>query len=269
MAIQAQLYSENFGWGAQDLVMENGACGFDTLCLLPQHQHQQQQHLMQFDQFQSLSHHKDHSFLVGSSLPFLPRNDDHQHQSMALPQIVSAHFEKQRMEFEHFINLQNERLRIAMQEQRKQQISVLVKKYESKTQFLLKQKEEEMAKASNRTMELQNFLKKLETESQTWQRIAKEKEAMVASLNSTIGRLRESAGNAAEDAESCCKNMEEEENTEKRIRRKMVCKCCNSRESCVVMLPCRHLCSCKDCEVFLDSCPVCTTVKKATVEALI
>lgn len=242
------------------MAMENGGCGFDTLCLLPQQQQQQHQHLMQFDQqFQ-----KDDAFLVGSSLHFLPRNNlNHDHQSMPLPHTVSAHFEKQRLEFEHLINLQNERLRIAMQEQRKQQISVLVKKYESKTQFLLKQKEEEIAKASNRTMELQNFLKRLESESQTWQRIAKENEAMVASLNSRIGRLRESAGNAAEDAESCCENT-----TEKR-RRKMVCKCCNSRKSSVVMLPCRHLCSCKDCEVFLDSCPVCRTVKKATVEALI
>ncbi|KAL0386866.1 UNVERIFIED_CONTAM: putative BOI-related E3 ubiquitin-protein ligase 3 [Sesamum radiatum] len=156
-----------------------------------------------------------------------------------------------------------------MQEQRKQQISVLVKKYESKTQILLK-KEEEIGKASSRKMELQNFLKRLESESQTWQRIAKENEAMVASLNSTIGRLRESAGNAAQDAESCCENRQDmEENTSEKRKRKMVCKCCNSRNSSVVMLPCRHLCSCKDCEVFLDSCPVCRTVKKATVEALI
>ncbi|KAL0412385.1 UNVERIFIED_CONTAM: putative BOI-related E3 ubiquitin-protein ligase 3 [Sesamum radiatum] len=222
---------------------------------------------MQFDdQFQ-----KDHTFLVGSNLHFLPRNNvNHDHESIPLPHTVSALVEKQRLELEHFINLQNERLRIAMQEQRKQQISVLVKKYESKTQFLLKQKEEEMAKASNRTMELQNFLKRLESESQTWQRIAKENEAMVASLNSRIGRLRESAGNAAEDAESCCENGQDmEENATEKRRRKMVCKCCNSRQSCVVMLPCRHLCSCKDCEVFLDSCPVCRTVKKATVEALI
>ncbi|KAI3447933.1 hypothetical protein Pfo_004598 [Paulownia fortunei] len=274
MAIQAQLYSENFGFalGApQDLLMENG-CGFDNLCFIPQ----QQQQLMQFDQFQNSSHPKNLNFSVDNNITLLPKNNMiDQQQSMAFSHSVSAHIEKQRLEFEQFINLQNERLRLAMQEQRKQQIALLVKKYESKAQLLLKQKEEEIAKAANRTMELQDFLKRMEIETQTWQRVAKENEAMISSLNSTIQRLRDSAylsANAAEDAESCCQNREEkEERTEngEEKKRAMVCRCCNSRNSCVVMLPCRHLCSCKDCEVFLDSCPVCRMVKKGSIEALI
>ncbi|KAK6120874.1 hypothetical protein DH2020_023714 [Rehmannia glutinosa] len=270
MAIQAQLYSENFGLalGApQDLMMES-SFGFDNLCFVPQ----QQQQLMQFDQFQNFSPQKNLNFLVenNNNIPFIPKNNmNDQQQSMAFSQSVSAHIEKQRMEFEQFINLQNERLRLAIQHQRKQQISLIVKKYESKAQFLLTQKQEEITKAANRTMELQEFLKRMEIENQSWQRVAKENESMVASLNSTIQRLRESqslSANAAEDAESCCQNGEEKE---EKIENKMVCKGCNSRNSCVVLLPCRHLCSCKDCEVFLDSCPVCRMVKKGSIIALI
>lgn len=154
---------------------------------------------------------------------------------------------------------------MAMQEQRKQQVAVLMKKYEMKTQFLVRQKEEEIAKAANRTAELQNFLKRMEIENLTWQRAAKESEAMIASLNESIQRLRETAENAAEDAESCCDGgaAEEEE-----AERRMVCRCCNSREPCVVMMPCRHLCACKDCEVFLDSCPVCSMPKRSTILAV-
>ncbi|KAK4405356.1 hypothetical protein Sango_0542100 [Sesamum angolense] len=184
MAIQAQLYSENFGWGGQDLVMENGGCGFDTLCLLPQQQQQQQQqHLMQFDQFQ-----KDHTFLVGSSLHFLPRNNvNHDHQStlcrrLFLPILRSKDWKLSTSSI-----------------YREAAISVLVKKYNPR---LSKNK-----KSETRTMELQNFLKRLESESQTWQRIAKENEAMVASLNSTIGRLRESP------ARRCCENRQDMEKT--------------------------------------------------------
>lgn len=158
-----------------------------------------------------------------------------------------------------------------MQEERKQQMAILVKKYEWKSEFLVKQKEEEIARAANRNVELENFMKRIEIENQTWQAVARENEAMIASLNSSIQRLRESAENAANDAESCCENVEEEEEERERMKKKkkMICRCCNSRNSCVVMLPCRHLCSCKDCEVFLDSCPVCSMPKKATIEALI
>lgn len=160
---------------------------------------------------------------------------------------------------------------MALQEQRKHQTALFMKKYESKIQFLIKQKNEEIAKAANRTMELQDFLKRMEIENQTWQRVAKENEAMVASLNCTIQRLRETASNAAEDAESCCCLEGEKETAETwdQETRKMVCRCCNSRNACVIMLPCRHMCSCKDCEVILDYCPVCKMIKKASIEALV
>ncbi|KAL0383927.1 UNVERIFIED_CONTAM: putative BOI-related E3 ubiquitin-protein ligase 2 [Sesamum radiatum] len=253
MAIQAQIYS-GFGFGCpQDLLMMENACGFSNQFFIqkPQQEHQHQPLIM----------HKS---------PFLLPTDDHHHQSMLLSHTIdSAHIENQRMEIDFFINSQNERLRLALQEQRKQQIALFMKKYESKIQFLIKQKEEEIARAAKKSMELQDFLKRMEVENQTWQRVARENEAMVASLNSTIERLREEAGNAAEDAESCC--VEEEKRTETWVEkaRKMVCRCCNSRNSCVIMLPCRHLCSCRDCEALLDSCPVCTTVKKASIEALV
>ncbi|KAG6401432.1 hypothetical protein SASPL_138289 [Salvia splendens] len=259
MAIQAQLFSENLafplGNSSQDLTLENG-CGFDHLCFVPQQQHQQQ--LIQLDQFQNSPR-----TLVDNNAQF--------HQFMTFSHSVSSHIERQRLEFEQFLNLQNERLRMAMQEQRKQHISVLMTKYEWKSDLLLKQKDEEIAKAANRTTELHNFMKKMEIENLTWQRVAKEKEAMIASLNDSIQRLRESAflsENAAEDAESCCRDMEEEEERTE-TKKKMVCRICSTRNSCVVMLPCRHLCSCKDCEVFLDSCPVCSMPKKAAIEALI
>lgn len=49
----------------------------------------------------------------------------------------------------------------------------------------------------------------------------------------------------------------------------MICKRCHSRRSCFLFLPCRHLSSCKDCEAFLEACPICGMPKKGSVEALI
>ncbi|XP_073042472.1 probable BOI-related E3 ubiquitin-protein ligase 3 [Primulina eburnea] len=257
MAIQAQLVSDqSFGFslgGPHDSIMETDA-GFNHSFLIPQHQQ-----LMQFGPFQNFYQHKNQSSFLNN----LTVKDQ---QSVLFSRSLSSQIEKQRMEIDRFISLQNERLRQALQEQRKNQISTMMKKYESNIQSLLKQKEEEMLKAINRRMELEKHLERMEMENQTWKMAAKEKEAIAAALNSKIQRLRESAClsvNAAEDAESCFRIEEnEEQNT-----RKMICRCCGSRKACVIMLPCRHLCSCKDCEAFLDSCPVCKMVKKASLEA--
>ena len=182
-----------------------------------------------------------------------------------------------------------------LQEQRKQLVAVLVKKIESKASIFLRQKDEEILKATNKTMELQNLLKKLEMDNQAWQRMAQENEAMVMSLNNTLEQLREQASycfnNGVDDAESCCEvnregmiteenrgfeglvaadhGQEQDEERTRKMSTKMVCICCNTRSTCILFLPCRHLCSCKDCAAFLDSCPVCRTAKKASIEALI
>jgi len=177
---------------------------------------------------------------------------------------------------------QNERLRLVLQEQRKQQLAQLLKKIESKTLLFLRQKDEEIAQAAKRTMELEDFLGRLEAENRAWQRVAQENEAMVVSLNNTLEHVKETApcgfNNGADDAESCCDNGGGQEETEENRgglceveQRNMmtVCKGCYCRSSCMLFLPCRHLCSCKSCEALLDSCPVCTTAKKASIEALI
>ncbi|KAL6494849.1 hypothetical protein OROGR_031649 [Orobanche gracilis] len=258
MAIQAQMYSGvAFGGSqSQDYLTEN-ACGLNHMCFISQQQKlRQEQELMQ------------------KVPPFIQKNNmDDQQTTLAFSQTVSAHLANQRLEIDMLVNSQIERLSMALREQRKQQISLLMRKHEPKIQFLIKQKEEEIEKAARRNVELQFFLKRMEMENQTWQRVSTENEAVVASLNRKIERLREiAANNSAEDAESyCCLEEEEEEKVKdlEQKKRKIVCKCCNCRNSCVIMLPCRHLCSCRECDTVLDSCPVCKMMKKASIEALI
>jgi len=192
---------------------------------------------------------------------------------------------------------QNERLRLALQEQRKQQLATILRKLEAKARLLVKQKDEELVKARNRGMELEECVRKMEVENQTWQRVAAEKEAMVVSLSNTLEQLREQqqqgcSSNGVDDAESCCDDNDYPCNNKKRNRvggnderedeeqqqeagnsnamamMMMLCRFCNSRNSCMLLLPCRHLCSCKTCEPFMDACPLCKSPKTASIEAL-
>lgn len=269
MAIQAQLYTDNFGFplGVSQDLMENG-CGFNQFSVSPQ----QQQHLQQ-QPFLQILPQKNNQNLMN----IVPKQYNNVTESMPFSQCIASQFEKQSIEIDHFISLQNERLRLVLNEQRKQQLALIWRKYEAKVQFLLKQKGEEIARAANRTKELEDFLQKMEIENQTWQKIAQDNEAVVISLNNTIEQLRESGaycltsanGAAVEDAESCCDFGDDNENGEEEQTRKMKCKRCNSRKMCMIFLPCRHLSTCKDCDSFLNQCPVCGIAKKASIEALI
>ncbi|KAH0752236.1 hypothetical protein KY285_005384 [Solanum tuberosum] len=201
MAIQAHLYSENLGFSLGSLqdLMDDNVCGFNQFCFNPQPEQQQQQqpYLLQIQQqqFQILNQKNNIQNLMNSS------------NSTMFPHNLASQFEKQRVEIDQFISLQNERLRLALQEQRKQQVALILRNYESKTHLLLKQKDEEIAKAANRSKELEDFLKRIEMENQTWKRIANENEAIVVSLNNTIEQLRENVcfqSSNVGDAESCC-----------------------------------------------------------------
>ncbi|XP_074312934.1 putative BOI-related E3 ubiquitin-protein ligase 3 [Silene latifolia] len=212
---------------------------------------------------------------------------------------MSTLLEKQRNEIDRFVNLQNERLRLALQEQRKQQFGEIIKKLEVKTLQLLKQKDDEIKDASKKTMELQEMMKKIEVENQTWQRIALENQSMVISLNNSLEQLKQqqeqeaacssSSSNNVDDNASCCNNFgaKTEENRvvseqqhypsvstapanyETRRNEGSLCKVCNSRNSTILLLPCRHFCCCKVCDGFVDDCPVCKSSKMASIEALI
>lgn len=163
---------------------------------------------------------------------------------------------------------QNDKLRNALHEQRKQHISVLMSRLESKTQSLMRQKEEDLAEARKKGMELQDRLREVEMESQTWQRVARANEAMIMGLNTALEEMRgrqlvitANNNNSPEDAESCC--CEEPKLT------LMACRSCRAQRSCVIFLPCRHLCSCKSCDAFLGSCPVCESTKEASLEVFL
>ncbi|XP_051136736.1 BOI-related E3 ubiquitin-protein ligase 1 isoform X2 [Andrographis paniculata] len=147
-------------------------------------------------------------------------------------EILTTLLQNQTMELDLFINSQSERLRTALEEQSRRQTALLLRTHQSRIQFLIAQKDEEVAAAARRGAELRECLDRTEMEKERWRRVAQENEAR-------IGRLRMSCGG------------------------------CNRRRCCVVMVPCRHLCSCRECEPQLESCPVCKTVKKAAIDAFL
>ncbi|KAE8682132.1 Detected protein of unknown function [Hibiscus syriacus] len=109
---------------------------------------------------------------------------------------LDAHLEMQRQELDN-----NERLISTLREQRKRQLSILLNSMESKALYLMRRKEDELARATKKRMELESSLRKLEMKSDSWRRLVKEKQTRVMALQQVKDSLVW-ARNTAEDAES-------------------------------------------------------------------
>ncbi|KAJ9186427.1 hypothetical protein P3X46_002000 [Hevea brasiliensis] len=275
MVVQAQLYSESLSLpfsGLQDYMVNNLVSEFEAdLCF--GFQESQQQNLFLLPQS---SQHFGFDCNNRGAVPSSSCSSQLTCDSFLLMDLFQSldprHLEIQRQELDCILQLQNERLRSALQEQTRQQLAILLKSVESKAISLMRQKEEDLARATRETMELEACLRKAEMERESWQRVAGENEAMVIDLSNTLEQVRERlflGSTRSQDTESfschSCEGEQEEDNSTKKMA---CCKVCNSRASCVLFLPCRHLCSCKFCEASLAYCPICESVKEGSMEVL-
>ncbi|KAJ0847403.1 putative E3 ubiquitin-protein ligase BOI [Helianthus annuus] len=268
MAVQAQFFSDppyqnfyynnnnnNMGF-SQDWPFMSGFGDHNNKPIssssLSQYQQQYQQQDQTFQDSQKImnSHHN----LVSSSI-----------SRMNGFQGLSSELERQRLEMDYFLHFQNEKLKAVLNEETRKREMIMMHNYESKMKAILDTKEEALNTAKMRTKELQNYLSMAEKEANNWERKAMETEVMMTELHT---KLKQARARSHEDAESVCGggNDDHEEEEEQERQKRMVCKVCHVRRSCVLMLPCRHLCCCSGCEGLLMFCPVCESVKNGSLE---
>lgn len=130
---------------------------------------------------------------------------------------------------------------------------------------------------NRKNRELGDRIKQVAMEAQSWHCRAKYNESVVNVLKSNIQQLmeqgtaqaREGSGESeVDDAVSSSSHqriLSESGNKGPENHPPPRCRACNSKQVSVLMLPCRHLCLCTDCEGFIDVCPVCQVMKTASV----
>uniref|UniRef100_A0A7N0TCA7 RING-type domain-containing protein n=1 Tax=Kalanchoe fedtschenkoi TaxID=63787 RepID=A0A7N0TCA7_KALFE len=208
--------------------MGAAADGFDALCF---DTHPQMMMMMMFPR------------------PQQQHSDDDSCQLLFAPMIESVG-EKQQRQIDQYIISQYETLRLTVHEQMKRDLASILNRIQANSRRMLNQKDEEIRKARNRAAQLELILLKAQTEQQQWQKRALDTESQLTRLNNTIDQMRH---NEEGDAESCCDAGER------------ACRSCGIQEARVVLLPCRHMCSCTACESLLVSCPVCRCVKQGAI----
>lgn len=199
--------------------------------------------------------------------------------SILSDELQSQYF-KQREEIDQLIKIQGERTRQALEEKRQRHTRALLSIIEESVMKRLKEKDVEVEKISRRNMELEERVKHLSLESQFWQNLAKNNEVMVSNLRSNLEQVvaqsreqsKEGCGESdVDDAESC--NFGESGDAHARtvkenrdLKEQRNCRVCRTNSVCILLLPCRHLCLCKECDSRRAECPLCGANKNASVQ---
>ncbi|KAL5551251.1 hypothetical protein UlMin_001427 [Ulmus minor] len=228
-------------------------------------QHHHNHHQQQLQQHQNLSHSSSSSSFIS-----------------ILAEDFASQIKQQRDEIDQFLHAQGEQLRRTIAEKRQRHYRALLGAAEETIVRSLREKEAEAEKVSRRNAELEARAAQLSVEAQVWQAKARAQEATAASLQAQLQQAIMSGGSAhdrrgleegiacaggaegqAEDAESAYIDPD-------RVSASgPSCKVCRKRVASVVLLPCRHLCLCTECDQVAQACPLCLSLRNSSVEVFL
>ncbi|KAI3918584.1 hypothetical protein MKX01_041904 [Papaver californicum] len=231
------------------------------------HHHQQQQ----------VQHHQQQNLVQSSSVSSLLTDD------------FSVRLNQLRDEIDQFIKAQGDQLRRTLEERRQRHYHALLGIAEESVSKRLREREAEMEKAVRKNSELEARVAQLRAEAQSWQAKAKSQEETAVNLQAQLQHVIANGGGAQDikrDNESGCAGGGEAEDAEsayidpERVVPIWVlstatslvgpnCKACRRRVASVVLLPCRHLCLCTDCDTVVEACPLCLSYRSASVEVFL
>ncbi|GMH09268.1 hypothetical protein Nepgr_011109 [Nepenthes gracilis] len=251
--------------------------------------------LMELAQHQN--HHRPNVVSTGLKLSFGDQQQQQHHnvhpQSSVLLTLISKdsanQIKQQSEELNQFLQAQGEQLRRTLAEKRRRHYRALLGAAEEMVAQRLMEKEAEMEKAARRNAELEARAAQLSAEAQVWQAKARAQEAQAASLQAQLQQAIMTGGGGvcsqlqqpdwdgapvlgsaayggvlgqAEDAESAYIDPERVGSPTEGPS----CKACRMRAASVVVLPCRHLCVCAECDALVRVCPLCLSLRNGGVE---
>ncbi|XP_057984059.1 BOI-related E3 ubiquitin-protein ligase 1-like [Malania oleifera] len=191
---------------------------------------------------------------------------------------IDRELQRQDAEIDAFLKLQSDQIRLAVSKKiQANQVQTLTFVGEKVVQKL-REKEAEALNMNKRNLELEERIEQLFAEASAWQQQAIYNENVISGIKYNLEQVyaqsrdsKEGCGESdVDDTASCLAGPSvylhqlRKENND--IKELITCKRCRAREACMLLLPCKHLCLCKDCESKLHSCPLCQSIKSTSVE---
>ncbi|KAF3952011.1 hypothetical protein ACB098_01G026400 [Castanea mollissima] len=186
---------------------------------------------------------------------------------------IESELQRHDAEIDRFLKVQGDRLQQNILEKVQATQLQTLSFVEEKVLQKLREKEAEMESINRKNEELEERMEQLTVEAGAWQQRARYNENMISALKVNLQQVyaqsrdsKEGCGDSeVDDTASCCNGRSidfhllcKENNDMKEI---MTCKACRVNEVCMLLLPCKHLCLCKECESKLSFCPLCQASK--------
>ncbi|XP_010539584.1 PREDICTED: probable BOI-related E3 ubiquitin-protein ligase 2 isoform X2 [Tarenaya hassleriana] len=221
-----------------------------------------------------------------ANYPFTHQNSRSCAPLSFLGQDISFQIHQQQLEIDRLIALRMERVKMEIEERRNKQARTVMEAIEEAVMKKLRAKEEEREKIRNLNNALEERVKSLAIENQIWRELAQTNEATANALRTNLEQVLAQVKDLgipgarqglsypdvdADDAQSSCGSSGDDEEVERRTLaveaedKGRMCRNCGEVESCVLLLPCRHLCLCGACGSTLHACPICGSPNNASV----
>ncbi|CAH8310014.1 unnamed protein product [Eruca vesicaria subsp. sativa] len=196
---------------------------------------------------------------------------------------IKLDFDRQKDELDQFIKIRGDQLAKGVRDIKQRHVRSFVTALEKDVCKKLQEKDHEIESMNKKNRELAEKIKQLGAEAQNWHYRAKYNESVVNALKVNLQQVMVSHGNniggglladhhhhveegfgdSEIDDEAASYNYM---NIPGMPNAGMRCKSCNVKEVSVLLVPCRHLSLCKDCDVFTGICPVCHSLKTSSVQ---
>ncbi|VFQ89944.1 unnamed protein product [Cuscuta campestris] len=205
---------------------------------------------------------------------------------LSLTEGIKMELDNQKREFDQYLKIQEEALTKGLREIKRRHMASFLSAIQKGIVTKLQEKDVELENINRKNKELVERMKQTAAEAQNWCYRAKYNESMVNMLKTNLQHAMHSAAAAADQKakEEGFGDSEMDDATTSGIypnfalgmspgapRKKsdisMVCRSCKSKEVSVLLMPCRHLCVCRDCEGSVEGvCPVCRVVITTSVQ---
>ncbi|KAK4802902.1 hypothetical protein SAY86_001105 [Trapa natans] len=181
---------------------------------------------------------------------------------------LAAHVRQQRDEIDQFIRAQEEQLRRTIAQTTQRHYHTLLCTAEEALARKLREKEAEVEKAKRKNIELHARAAQLVAQTQAWQARARSQEVAAASLRAHLEQATRDGAhgrkvdvNVSEDAGSVYVDPNRTS-----AASEPSCRGCRKRAATVLMLPCRHLSVCTECDRVAHVCPLCSCPRNSSIE---
>ncbi|EFH68847.1 hypothetical protein ARALYDRAFT_471187 [Arabidopsis lyrata subsp. lyrata] len=185
---------------------------------------------------------------------------------------------RQKDELHQFIKIQAAQMAKGVRDMKQRHIASFLTTLEKGVSKKLQEKDHEINDMNKKNKELVERIKQVATEAQNWHYRAKYNESVVNVLkanlqqamshnNNVIGAADQGKeGFGDSEIDDAASSYIDPNNNKMGIHQRMRCKMCNGKEVSVLLVPCRHLSLCKECDVFTKICPVCKSLKSSSVQ---